>query len=118
MARYTLAMRRRLTFVFAAAALHLAGCGQNAETPADPDPPLAATFVGGQQCASCHAEESNAWRNSHHDLAMQIATADSIVGDFSGSTFAYNGVTSEFFERDGEYWVRTDGADGTLKSTA
>jgi tetratricopeptide (TPR) repeat protein len=108
-------MRHRSTVAPAAAALLLVGCGQNTEPPALPAPPLAASFVGGQQCASCHAEESNAWQNSHHDLAMQHANPESVAGDFSGSTFAYNGVTSEFFERDGEYWVRTDGLDGMLE---
>ncbi len=107
-------MRQRPTSIIATAVLLLVGCGQNTEPPAESALPVAATFVGGQRCASCHTEESNAWQNSHHDLAMQSANAESIAGDFSGSSFSFNGVTSEFFERGEEYWVRTDGPDGTL----
>ncbi|MFO1068212.1 MAG: tetratricopeptide repeat protein [Geminicoccaceae bacterium] len=71
-------------------------------------------FVGSKVCAGCHAAETEAWTGSHHDLAMQPATAATVLGDFSGATFAYNGVTSRFFTRDGGYWVTTDGPDGRL----
>ncbi|MGI9259725.1 MAG: tetratricopeptide repeat protein [Gammaproteobacteria bacterium] len=108
-------MRHRPILAFAAAALWLVGCGQDADPPTEPALPLAASFVGGQQCASCHLEESNAWQDSHHDLAIQLANPESVVGDFSDATFTYNGVTSEFFERDGGYGVRTDGLDGALE---
>ena len=42
-------------------------------TPAAVSPP-AAQYVGGQACAACHAQEYEAWRSSHHALAMQEAT--------------------------------------------
>ena len=73
-----------------------------------------AQYVGGQQCAACHPDEVELWVGSHHDLAMQAAGPDSVRGDFSGAQFSYNGVTSEFFVRDGSYWARTDGPDGEL----
>ena len=107
-------MSRRLTFAVATSVLLLTGCGQDVDPPLEPTPPIAAAFVGGQQCTSCHQEEARAWRNSHHDLAMQNASDESIAGDFSGSAFSYNGATSEFFQRGDEFWVRTDGEDGTL----
>ena len=73
-----------------------------------------ATYVGGQQCAACHPAEAELWAGSHHDLAMQAADSDSVLGDFSNTQFDYNGVTSEFFVRDDSFWVRTDGPDGEL----
>ena len=73
-----------------------------------------ATYVGGQQCAACHPAEAGLWENSHHDLAMQTADPDSVLGDFSDAQFNYNDVTSEFFTRDESYWVRTDGPNGEL----
>ena len=73
-----------------------------------------ATYVGGQQCAACHPAEAELWESSHHDLAMQTAGPDSVLGDFSNAQFNYNGVTSEFFTRDESYWVRTDGPNGEL----
>src|SRR5262245_6168198 len=33
----------------------------------------AADYVGGKACTECHAKETEAWRGSDHDLAMQIA---------------------------------------------
>jgi predicted CXXCH cytochrome family protein len=51
---------------------------------------------------------------SHHDRAMQLADASTVRGDFNHATFTYNGVTSTFFKKDGGFFVRTDGPDGTL----
>lgn len=82
-----------------------------AVAPARPAPP---TFVGGAECAGCHAEAATAWQGSHHDLAMQVADAATVLGDFDGATFRKDGITTRFFRRDGGYWVHTDGADGKL----
>jgi len=35
-----------------------------------------ATFVGAQACGDCHTAQFDAWKGSHHALAMQPATAD------------------------------------------
>ena len=72
------------------------------------------SFVGRAQCAPCHAREDSLWRGSHHDLAMQPATAATVLGDFSGRTFTHFGVTSTFTTHDGKYFARTDGPDGAL----
>ncbi|MEJ2604833.1 MAG: tetratricopeptide repeat protein [Gammaproteobacteria bacterium] len=77
-----------------------------AESPPD--------FVGTDVCASCHERETRAWRGSHHDLAMQPATAETVLGDFADATFEHGGVESRFSIRDGRYTVRTDGPDGDL----
>lgn len=45
-------------------------------------------YVGRQVCASCHAKENEAWRGSHHDLAMQEPTAKTVLGDFAGRNSA------------------------------
>lgn len=83
-----------------------------AETP----PALAgATYVGAGTCASCHAAETALWEGSHHDLAMQHADANTVLGDFDDATFEKDGVTTTFFRRDGDFIVRTDGPDGSLE---
>lgn len=74
----------------------------------------AADFVGATSCADCHAEAVEAWRGSHHALAMQKATKSTVLGNFDGAEFVHAGVKTRFFRRDGEYVVRTDGADGRL----
>jgi tetratricopeptide (TPR) repeat protein len=62
----------------------------------------------------CHADQQAAWTGSHHDLAMQEATAATVLGNFDNARFEYAGIASEFFRRDGKFMVRTDGADGAL----
>jgi hypothetical protein len=74
----------------------------------------AADYVGGKVCAQCHAKAYEAWKGSHHDLAMQAAEERTVLGDFGGVKFTYAGTTTTFFRRDGRYMVRTDGRDGKL----
>lgn len=114
-------LARLIQTLFLAAMLGAAACrgreeyssGRALPTPA---PPLArgATFVGRQACAPCHAEEDRRWKGSHHDLAMQEATAETVLGNFDDASFTHYGVTSTFFKRDGKFLVRTDGPDGRL----
>lgn len=88
---------------------------KTAETPSTSGPVHTAEFVGGQACASCHATETAAWKTSHHALAMQHATAETMLGDFNNATFTKDGVTSTFFKRGDKFFVNTDGPDGALK---
>jgi len=74
----------------------------------------AAAFTGSAACKSCHAEEFANWQGSHHDLAMQVPTPETVLGDFDDASFKHGGVTTRFF-RDGEqFMVRTDGEDGQM----
>ena len=71
-------------------------------------------FVGRKVCAECHAEQVERWRGSHHDLAMQHATDETVLGDFSSAEFSYAGVKSKFYRTNNRFMVRTDGPDGEL----
>jgi predicted CXXCH cytochrome family protein len=71
-------------------------------------------FVGSAACVDCHAKETEAWRGSHHALAMQEANASTVLGNFDNAQFKYSGIESRFFKRDGKFMVRTDGPDGKL----
>lgn len=70
-------------------------------------------YVGNQACGGCHQSELNAWRGSHHDLAMTEPTEQTMLGDFDNAEFTAHGVDSTFFRRDDGWYVRTDGPDGT-----
>ncbi len=78
----------------------------------------AGAFTGSEACRSCHQEQYRNWRGSQHDLAMQTATADSVLGDFNNASFTYNGITTQFFRRGDQFIVRTDGEDGKLADFA
>jgi predicted CXXCH cytochrome family protein len=45
---------------------------------------------------------------------MDVATEETVVGNFNNSTFTAHGVTSTFYKKDGKFFVRTDGSDGEL----
>ena len=92
---------------FAAAFLVLCGA-----TSAHAEPQ---SFAGSAACAECHAAETEAWTNSDHGWALREPTPQNVLGDFSGVTFTNKDVTSRFFQRDGRYFVETDGKDGKLK---
>ncbi|MGB5179704.1 MAG: multiheme c-type cytochrome [Gammaproteobacteria bacterium] len=82
---------------------------------ARPAATASATYVGSPGCALCHAGQFEKWQGSHHDLAMQEANAQSVLGDFNNAGFQYYDVSSLFY-RDGErFMVRTDGPDGSLQ---
>ena len=74
----------------------------------------AAEFIGSETCSGCHQAQAASWSNSQHKHAMDHATEKSVLGDFTGATFDYNGVRSRFFRGDGKYLVETDGPDGKL----
>ncbi|HET8656428.1 MAG TPA: tetratricopeptide repeat protein [Longimicrobiaceae bacterium] len=117
--RRTLAFAAAGVLVIAAAgwlALRALRPGDGARAPGRPAVAGRARgeFVGAAKCATCHQAEYAAWKGSQHSLAMQEASDSSVLGDFGGATFAYAGVTTTFFRKDGGFRVRTDGPDGTL----
>ena len=69
-------------------------------------------YVADAECAACHRPELDAWTGSHHDLAMQVATPETVLGDFDDAAFTHHGVTSRFFRRGDRFFVNTEGPDG------
>ena len=69
-------------------------------------------FVDSAVCAECHAAEAEAWQGSHHDLAMQVADEQSVLGDFNNTEFTHDGDVTKFFRKSGKYYVNTQGPQG------
>jgi hypothetical protein len=103
-----------LAFFVLFVAVSVGGPSKAAELAAAPASHTATGYVGSAACAGCHQAESEAWRGSHHDLAMAEATEETVLGDFDSAAFTYGDVTSRFFRRDGKFFVNTDGPDGEL----
>jgi predicted CXXCH cytochrome family protein len=76
---------------------------------------LAAEYVGYGACEQCHEKEVKLWQGSHHDLAMQHASDETVLADFSNTSFTYAGVNSTFYTKNAKFMVRTDGPDGKLQ---
>ena len=74
-----------------------------------------AEFVGNETCTSCHEPQVNDWTNSHHDLAMQAASTQAVLGNFDDAKFVYEGVTTTFFKKGSDFWVNTDNENGELQ---
>lgn len=72
----------------------------------------AVAYVDDRRCETCHQQQYRDWTASHHDLAMQEANDESVLGDFDDVTFTHLEVTSLFFKRDGRFFVNTEGPDG------
>jgi len=104
--------------------LHIAGCEQ-ADQQQAPSGAVHTTvsaaqvsdndFVDNQQCLDCHPAEASSWSGSQHALAMAVADADAVLGDFNDSEFIHQGVTSRFYKKDGRFFVNTEAADGQLQ---
>ncbi len=63
-------------------------------------------------CQSCHATAVEAWHGSHHQLAMQPASEETVLGDFSGQQIDTDTESHQFLRRGDEYHIRTPGSDG------
>jgi predicted CXXCH cytochrome family protein len=73
-----------------------------------------ASYVGGKSCVDCHATQASLWHGSYHDLAMDPATADTVLGNFNNAEITHFGMTSRMFRRHGKFMVHTEGPDGAL----
>ncbi|MFQ5350801.1 MAG: multiheme c-type cytochrome, partial [Thermoanaerobaculia bacterium] len=91
----------------------MAACEVPPQAVSEPSRPVARPrFVGRESCARCHPDQDRLWRGSHHDLAMQEATARTVLGDFDDTALTHAGATTSFFRRAGGFFVRTAGPGG------
>ena len=74
----------------------------------------AASFVGREKCIDCHEGAYELWVGSDHDNAMDIASAQTVVGDFNDATLEHDGITSRFYRRDDAYYIFTEGPGGDM----
>ncbi len=111
----TLVMRsERIAIGFVALAVLSSGCKRKEAVVEPPTPVREAppTYVGTRACASCHEEAHQDWLGSHHDLAMQVATPDTVLGDFGGTRASYYGETVTFVQEKDAFFVEAVGANG------
>jgi predicted CXXCH cytochrome family protein len=74
-----------------------------------------AEFTGGKACIECHQKEYRLWKGSDHDSAMAVASDTSVRGNFDNAEFTFNGKTSKFYKRAGNFYVYTEGPGGGMK---
>ncbi|MGF1636621.1 MAG: tetratricopeptide repeat protein [Cyclobacteriaceae bacterium] len=74
-----------------------------------------AMYAGTEACVSCHETEYHDWKGSHHDKAMMLADAQSVLGDFDDVVFESSGVKSRFFKKNDRYYVNTEDESGKYR---
>lgn len=72
-------------------------------------------YTGRASCVECHKKEDDLWAGSHHDLAMDTASASTVLGNFENCEFRHNGQTHRMFRKEGKYFVNTNGPDGKFE---
>jgi predicted CXXCH cytochrome family protein len=75
-------------------------------------------YVGAAACAACHPDQMGAWKQSDHDLAMQVADPKTVLGDFGDVRFSDAGTTTLFRRSGDEFFIRTRGGDGRERDFA
>ena len=74
-----------------------------------------ASYVGRETCASCHQQQVDLFVGSHHDKAMDVATEDSVLGNFDDQSIEHYGTTSRLFRDGDRFMVNTEGPDGMMQ---
>jgi len=72
-------------------------------------------YLGSGKCAGCHRNEFKSWQGSHHARAMLPATTASVRADFSNVEVTHKKITAHFRQRDGGYYVTTQGVNGRIE---
>ncbi len=72
-------------------------------------------YVGRASCADCHQKQCEEFVGSHHDLAMDLATEQSVLADFDNVTLEHFGITSRMFRDGDRFMINTEGPDGQMQ---
>lgn len=65
-------------------------------------------YVSSDQCRACHPSEYESWHRTYHRTMTQLATPESVVGDFNGVQLEFLGKQYELEQRGDEFWVEMD----------
>ncbi len=74
------------------------------------------SYVGSEQCADCHTEETAAWAQSHHALAWTGVEDGALVADFDGTVFEHDGMSVRFGYRGATPYADVTEKDGVTTS--
>jgi len=72
-------------------------------------------YIGRESCRECHEREYDLFLGSDHDLAMDSAMEETVLGDFRNITIDHLGIKTRFFREDGQYKVHTEGEAGEFR---
>ncbi|WP_417199577.1 hypothetical protein [Bizionia sp.] len=70
-------------------------------------------YVGNAQCVSCHQETVETWTGSDHDLAMQVANEETVLGNFKDVQITLDGIAYFFTRKESDFIVHITEIDGS-----
>jgi len=70
-------------------------------------------YIGDQNCITCHKKQTELYKGSHHQLAMQIANDTTVLGNFNNFKTKIDGVGYEFYKIEKKFYVKTKEIDGS-----
>lgn len=76
----------------------------------------AAEYVGSDSCQDCHQGEYSQWLGSDHQLSMQLANTESVLGNFANNIVNFHDIESRFYQDGNKFLVDTIGDDGAPHS--
>ncbi|MBL8900583.1 MAG: C cytochrome precursor [Planctomycetes bacterium] len=65
-------------------------------------------YVGSQACAACHPDQHGSWKSSFHASMAQLATPETVLGDFGDVELEDLGRKVRFFRKGEEFWMAVD----------
>lgn len=116
----TILKRQVPIFLIVVSLMAVGGCKKEpAQEPDELVSSLAAVtelvYVGRKACIDCHKKQYDLFVGSDHDMAMDAATDETVLGNFNEATFDHLGITSRFYKNNEKFYVHTEGPDGVLE---
>ncbi|MTH77064.1 hypothetical protein GL286_04940 [Paracoccus aestuariivivens] len=72
-------------------------------------------YIGSAQCASCHVDETEAWKTSDHGLAWTEPSDSTVVADFNNTEFHGNGMDVKFSKDEKGFHAKVTEMDGVTQ---
>jgi cytochrome c553 len=73
-------------------------------------------YVGATACQGCHQSEYNQWQQSDHFKAMQVASKDTVLGDFANTEVEFHDIKTRFHSENGQYKITTTNKKNQLET--
>jgi hypothetical protein len=62
-------------------------------------------YIGSAACQSCHPNQHGSWHESYHRTMTQVATEESVLGDFNNVRLSGKDLSVRLFKEDGRFKV-------------
>ena len=72
-------------------------------------------YVTSDTCRTCHPHEYSSWHSSYHRTMTQIATPETVIGDFDDVEITLAGSRYRLERRGDEFWLDMEDLDAPLE---